>query len=32
LLAWGAVDISSQNPNFSNQLGHGRINLEKSKQ
>jgi thermitase len=32
LLAWGAVDINSQNPNFSNQLGHGRINLEKSKQ
>jgi subtilisin family serine protease len=32
LLAWGAVDINSQNPNFSNQLGHGRINLAKSKQ
>jgi len=32
LLAMGAVDINSQNPNFSNQLGHGRINLEKSKQ
>jgi subtilisin family serine protease len=32
LLAWGAVNVDDKNANWKNQLGHGRINLENSKQ